>query len=1430
MAIDGGKIVSYLELDATRYQSAMAKARAEATLFGHQLCSAFDSSLVPMQRLTSTASGLQNIGSRLSLGVTAPLVGVGVSAGKMAIDFEGAFAGIRKTVDATESQYAALADGIKAMSQEIPQSATELAGIMEIAGQLGVDQGNLLSFTETIANLGVATNLSGEEAATMLAQYANVMGMPLDQIGRLGSTIVAMGNNTATTERDIAELAQRLAGTGNLMGLTNAQVMGLSATMASLGINAEAGGSAMSRTLQKINSAVLGGGQELSAFARVAGASAQDFAAAWRADPMTALDQFVAGIGRINSSGGDAAAALADVGLNDLRITDTVLRLSGAEGQLAENISLANSAWASNTALQAEADQRYETTESKLQIAKNSISNMLASSGEVLLPIVSRAADAVSGIAQGFAAMDEGGKKAIVTVGGIAAAIGPVMTVAGTVIKLMSGPAGWVALLAGAGVAGAVAINNIRQAAIRADLEGRFGDIALSAEEMDEAIDELFADDRARHMPFSADLSEAQETLDTAIDAFSTQTLTVDKMMIRAGLGLSVDQKEFAKAAANLALQASEVINAQRKKTTMYVDAVFGANDPQGEKLKTSFNAYFDQADADATTKGLELAEYIEQGLQDGFLDETEQATIQALRQELITITNQAASIDTKGAQLRFRMEASEASLDADSLRGLQERANEVMQAGADEIRNNGEQLLTATYNIAAMEGWSDDRLRAEIDTIKRQIQQNLIDWQADTTADAWQAMGQRVTAAYTDEMAAAQTVIDQAMDYARGAAERQMRDFTNLQPGDDGWAEQYAGFFKSALGEAFTDAGWSDLMTDATRDGMADMYEALQPQHEALRQLAAEMGDELPAELRDALDQLNFLEILATAFDPRNAAEVYKANFDVDGMLDLGQQATQATAEGMEAGSADIAAQGDNAIQGFMDSADRRGPDMYSSGYRSTRLFVRGMEVGLDAHSPSRVTAQYGDWAVDGYVGSISKGLTRTHLSGVSLAQASLQGLAQGLDAHSPSRAMGKYGQWAVDGYAKELDYGVRRSYQSGVYLAKATMEGIGDGQADFAAIANQNRIRLQKYNQTDTTDPTKDKPPSTGGGSNGAAAAEAARQQALVDGIRQTAAATLAADQAAYRQRMDALNSQYQSLMDFAGSHAVWYQDDKGETEVKAAKKRYDDLIDEENKRYEAEKKRIEAETTKKNKDAQQQRLDALKEAHEERTKTLKEQRDEEAEAMKKQYNLQKEMATAWLNYQKSLLSAELSAKRAAYAEDDYQDELAELQKRQRQSKSAREKRELQEQIDKMIRDHALEAEEAALQETLAGYDALIEAVGKGLIGLGDLTGSSAYGDLSFGTAGLSALDNLTAQQLQNVLDSLDRGALSGGVGATVSSAQMAAALRSASGTASAPVVVTQEGRNYTIDLRGAIVRDDSDIDRIVDEMDRRIRAAGR
>ena len=303
--------------------------------------------------------------------ITKKIADMGAAAIKTGIEFESAFAGIIKTVDATDGQLSRLRESILGMTREIPQSAAELASIGEAAGQLGIKTENIEGFIEAMANLGVATNMSSEEAATSLARLANITGMPQTEFERLGSTVVALGNNLATTESEIVAMSLRIAGAGKQVGLTEAEIMSFSGALSSVGIEAEAGGTAFSTLISKMSLAAAQGGEDLKNFASVSGMSASEFKAAFEKDAAGAIQTFIVGLGKINKNGGSAIKTLDEMGLSDIRMRDALLRASGASDVFTKAIKTGTKAWKDNVALAKEAAQRYDTVESKIDILQN---------------------------------------------------------------------------------------------------------------------------------------------------------------------------------------------------------------------------------------------------------------------------------------------------------------------------------------------------------------------------------------------------------------------------------------------------------------------------------------------------------------------------------------------------------------------------------------------------------------------------------------------------------------------------------------------------------------------------------------------------------------------------------------------------------------------------------------------------------------------------------------------------------------------------------------------------------------------------------------------------------------------------------------------------------------------------------------------------
>lgn len=435
-------------------------------------------------QLTMVGDKMTAIGKSMSMKVTAPIVAMGTLAAKSAIDFETAFAGVRKTVDATEEEFTALSDGIRGMAKEIPAAATEIAGVAEAAGQLGIEKESILGFTRTMVDLGVATNMSSEEAAMALARLASITNMNQKDFDRLGSSVVGLGNNFATTEGEIVEMALRLAGAGAQVGMSEADILGLAAALSSVGIEAEMGGSAISKAVVRMQiatttgftnmneitqktgmsmrelqlassntpkvftkvaeslnmtkkelSSVINSGADLKNFAKIAGMSGEEFKQAFENDAVGALGAFINGLGGAEAAGESAINMLQEMGISEVRLRDSLLRAGNASELFAGAVDLSNKSWDENIALTNEAEERYKTTASQLQIMVNYLKELGITLGAIILPVINKMIEGIKPLIEKFTEMSKAAQTTILIIAGIAAAIGPVLVVAGVLIS-----------------------------------------------------------------------------------------------------------------------------------------------------------------------------------------------------------------------------------------------------------------------------------------------------------------------------------------------------------------------------------------------------------------------------------------------------------------------------------------------------------------------------------------------------------------------------------------------------------------------------------------------------------------------------------------------------------------------------------------------------------------------------------------------------------------------------------------------------------------------------------------------------------------------------------------------------------------------------------------------------------------------------------
>lgn len=349
------------------------------------------SRLTQLQRSGETlGKGIRQVGTGFTqLGTRAAVVAAGglTAVVKTAIDFETAWTGVTKTVEGTPEQLEELNEGFRELARTIPLSFEEFAAIGEQAGALGIARQDILAFTEVVAQIGTTTDVSSEAAATALGQLGNVLNLTGEDFDNFGAALVDLGNKGASTESQILEITRRFGATGAQAGLTAQEVLAFSSAAANLGLQSELAGGALQRFFIRTQKFVQSNDINLENMAKTAGLTKKAFADLFAEDAAAAILKFVQGMEKLDKA--ERAAMLASLEFsNQTGLNQLLSGLTANSDNLAQSLETSAKGWEENTALTKEAEKRYATTASKLEILKNNVRDAANTIGSQLLPVI----------------------------------------------------------------------------------------------------------------------------------------------------------------------------------------------------------------------------------------------------------------------------------------------------------------------------------------------------------------------------------------------------------------------------------------------------------------------------------------------------------------------------------------------------------------------------------------------------------------------------------------------------------------------------------------------------------------------------------------------------------------------------------------------------------------------------------------------------------------------------------------------------------------------------------------------------------------------------------------------------------------------------------------------------------------------------------
>lgn len=301
-----------------------------------------------------------------------------------AINFESSMADVRKVVDFdTPQQFKQMSNDLLNLTAIIPMTADGLANIAAAGGQSGIAKAELAGFAADAAKMGIAFDVTADNAGEMMAKWRTAFKMGQTQVVSLADKINYLGNTTAASAPLISDVVTRIGPLGAVGGVAAGEIAALGASMVGTGVPSEIAATGIKNMILAMTSGESATKSQVLAFEKL-GFSAENMAQRMQTDARGAiLDLFNA----LEKVAPEQRASIMQNIFGKESIGAIAPLLSNLD-QLKKNFASVGDASKYAGSMEAEFAARSDTTVNKMQLMKNRMDKAQIQMTTGLLPVI----------------------------------------------------------------------------------------------------------------------------------------------------------------------------------------------------------------------------------------------------------------------------------------------------------------------------------------------------------------------------------------------------------------------------------------------------------------------------------------------------------------------------------------------------------------------------------------------------------------------------------------------------------------------------------------------------------------------------------------------------------------------------------------------------------------------------------------------------------------------------------------------------------------------------------------------------------------------------------------------------------------------------------------------------------------------------------